>query len=346
MQEKLLSPKKKRTKKKKREEPRSFWQDLFTPRTWLTSYCRWVVIIFIILVAYRDTTDGLIFFFFMAYGIAKSLEGYIKDGTPFIRGKRRNQTIRQYGYIRTLLSVISPFDLWRKKRNLVEEAAYIFFGGLVFMVFLNHCYLLGVLLFDYLFPQTSAALFTTIEDWFWPVLSHWQGFMHNRMFYINHGYGDKVYLVAQTFLCAHIGAIFFALYLLYIFITRRDMVKSVHAFMQNNDRIAREGGRNFDLFERVLAFLFFNRYCIVFTWFTISAGIICLFYFMGLILYFPGEPHIRGGKYTFLYCYAYNNHIGYLSYSYMVYFMYLAAFATFAGGISCLVDNYQRIKNF
>ncbi len=345
MPEKTLPAKKKRPKRKK-PEYRPFWEGIFSLQEWVRGYRRWVVAFFAAIVVYRDTTDGLIFLFFMAYGIAKNLEGYIHDGVPFIFGKRRNQTIKEYGYIRTIVSVISPFDLWRRKRNPVERQLYVFIGGLVFMVFLNHCYLLCVFLFDYFFPQTSASFFTAIEGWCWPLLSHVHGFMHNRLAYIDHGYADQVYLLSQMYLCALVGAVIFIFYLLYVFCTRKDMVKSIHLYFQKNIKELWESRRRRKIFRRFLMALFYGKYSNPFIYSIVFICFVLLLYVLRLPLYFLGEPEPRGGKYALLYCYAYRSYFGYFTYSYMLYFFYLGTLAT--GGIcmSCWVSSYMRIRNF
>lgn len=285
---------------------------------WKNNYVRWAIIFFLGLSIYRTTTDGLWFMAFVVISFAYNLESHVKYGTPFIRGRKKNQSIKDYGIGRAISTIILPKigeDLSleiRKRAVMPPDMMYVFLGRAINTVLLLHFYVLFIILFDIFDRELLRSLLGQFNQPFQFILDNWNGLRRASSSLRSHYYSgfvpvlEHIYIVTVFFCTAYLFGIigyvlkpaFFKGYLKHFANIKekytKKKIKSLGA-----DFSTSSVGR---LIYGVIMFCLFMFFVNIFSPF----------------LYFDGERTTRHGKYIWMASYMYKDYLGYFTPTYML----------------------------
>lgn len=286
--------------------PTSISESWFELSTWQAGYTRWMVLLLIGICCYRGTTDGLWFIALVAIAFAFRLELHERYGVPFVAGKRKDQSVWDYGLGRTFVAIIRPVCVSGGPAG-VEAYAW----GRVFQIaILLHLYLALIILFDSIDSEFSTHILTVCNQPFMSLLQYWPSWRITADKLIAHGYTDRVPIVSHAYLGAAIGSFIYGWYWMSFFFK----IKSLEEFYDSKVRICKTAPpEKPPFFPKKISFRYMAW--LPWRWTVCLLGcvtcIIFIWYSCVMPLYFPGEPHLRrGGKYIWLYSYAYNDNIG------------------------------------
>jgi hypothetical protein len=326
----LKKPSKRKTIKRKSTSQRlwGYIKGLFDWRTWRHAYGRWCFFAYMITFVLRgNTVDGLVLFFLILFMIsfrAHHCEGTTETFIPYLA---KGEKISEYGYRLALAN--SLYDWWAG-RKVVEKTrketpgsrtqTSIILGGSLLTIVLLHAYMLVVIAFDYIAPETAAHVLTLLNAPFEPLVKHWYGPSQNLAQLVSHGYQNRVPIVAHSFIAAGFGSVFYLFSCLYYFLTNLHSLESIHTnFMEYYTNIPRgRGGKKLDRHP----------------WFRAILGLF-LGVVMGIIgvwiieyrIHFPGEAVPGSAHLVWWQSFIYTDNIGLFNPIFMVGFVWVIPMA-------------------
>lgn len=284
---------------------------------WKGNYVRWAIMFFLGLSIYRTTTDGLWFIAFVAISFAYNLESHVKSGTPLIREKKYNQTIREYGVGRAISTLIFPIiaiDLSAELRRisyLQPNLMYIWIGRTINTLLFLHLYVILIILFDLIDTDLLRSLVIQSNQPFEPIIDIWYGLRRSTSTLRYHAYSELVPVLEHihivTLLAFSINFFGTVLYVL-----KPEFYQGwKNYFASEKNKFDRMKIKRFGVeamaspFGRLIAGIIMTL---------VGAWAFC--YLFEIPLYFEGEPHKRYGKYVWMYSYMYKDYLGYFTPTY------------------------------
>lgn len=320
--EKLCSPRiiQKKVRKKKKsifqliaslhsKDRTSLSENWIQISTWRNGYARWTLLLFFAIFYFRGTTDGLWLIAYAAVAIASRLECHEKYGASFIYGKKKGQTIREYGIGRSLTGILWPAALREDSLELLSTIT-----GLTLLVMYGlHLYFGIVFFLDFLDEEKTAKILTILNHPFADLLSYWLSYQETAEKFIAHGYANRIPLLCHVYMVTAISSFAYLFCSLLYIIKRDSSLKEWYVFKREQLKSFKSPGCN-TFFDRFFDSLFrwpVGRWIITLV---ICCGLMLFLYAAArLPLYFPGEPHPRHGKYIWMYSFAYRDNIGLFS---------------------------------
>lgn len=284
----------------------SISESWFQLSTWQAGYTRWMVLLLIGISYCRGTTDGLWFIALVAIAFAYRLELHKRYGDPFVAGKRKDQSIWDYGLGRTIVAIIRPRCVFE---GSIRGEAYAS-GRVLQIAIILHLYLALIILSDSINSDFTTHILTVFNQPFMPLLQYWPSWQETADKLIAHGYTNRVPIISHAYLGVAIGSLIHGLYWMrFLF-----KLQSLEEYYDSKVAIYKTAPPERPLFSpvkishRPMTWLPWRwTVCLL----GCGACIFFIWYACKLPLYFPGEPHLRrGGKYIWLYSYAYNDNIG------------------------------------
>lgn len=336
-QKKNISP----PKIKKGSVPRSnLFENWFNLASWKDSYARWMLILIITTFFLRGTTDGLWFLAYAAYAVAARLEAKKRHGTSFIIGKERGQSVWDFGVHQSIISIMSP--RYFRIKSIEKEETQLLFINTFLCIFLLHLYVGFIILMDSFNPELVNDLLVKINSPFIDMLQYWRGLQYTVDKLVTHGYSDRVPMLNHVYIACALFSICVLIPSLFLWIkqhdsleefynTRRNLLDNAHPIRANNI-FSRLHGKLFRWYPSRLLLL--ALYCCFILWYLRDI--------IRLPLYFPDEPHLRHGKYIWMYSYAYRDNIGFFT---PIYFI-IPAVTGLLGIILHLFEPFARVGVF
>lgn len=278
---------------------------------WNKSYGKWAIIFFLGLSIYRTTTDGLWFIAFVVISFAYNLESHVKSGSPLIREKKVNQSIREYGVGRALSTLIFSPVAWdlspalRSVSFIPPNMMYLLFGRAILTLLLLHLYVILIILFDLIDRDLCRSMIIQFNQPFEPIISVWHGLGKTVSNLRVHYHKNLIPIVEHLYL---VTLLFFAVHLLgmisYLF--KSDFYQGWIAYYAHvKKKFDSKKGLDCSSFGRVIVG-FVTIF--LFAW--------AFFYLFEIMLYFEGDPLRRHGKYIWMYNYMYKDYLGYFTPAY------------------------------
>ncbi len=296
----------------------NLFSNWLTFETWKHSYSRWMVVLVLGIFYFRGTTDGLWFIAFLLVTAAGQLESYKKYGRPIIVGKKKNQSIREYGIARTVIGIFfswvlpESLPMSTKLDKQWAQGGLQLWGGALFTSFVLHLYVGVIIFLDYFDTKFTAQLLRVLNKPFMPLIDYWSGPKETVDQLILHGYANRVSIVNHIYISAAVGCIIYGLYWGRYFMK----LKSIEEYFDGKLNVINKirSSRESYIFK-------LNRWppgrWLLKLGITILATF--LIYKLPLVaLYFPGEPHPRFGKYMWMYSYIYADNIGLFTPTYLL----------------------------
>lgn len=197
----------------------SISESWFELSTWQAGYTRWMVLLLIGICYYRGTTDGLWFIALVAIAFAFRLELHKRHGVPFIAGKRKDQSVRDYGLGRTFVAIIRPVCVSGGPAG-VEAYAW----GRVFQIaILLHLYLAFIILFDSIDSEFTTHFLIVINQPFMSLLQYWPSWQETADKLIAHGYTNRVPIISHAYLGVAIGSFIYGWYWMRFFFKLKSL---------------------------------------------------------------------------------------------------------------------------
>lgn len=279
--------------------------------SWKYGYSRWMLLFFLAIFIYRRTTDGLWFISYVAIAIAGRFEARNRFSEPFIAGKTKRQSIREFGYCRAIVDVLLPIVAESQDRFL--EFTKTMFRGVVLTMLILHIYVGFVIACNAINIDFTNRLLIILCRPFADLLSNWPSFQITIERLISHGYGHRVPIVSHVYIVSVIGCIALTMYwfsefrkagpLIFYYDERR---KRYNALVSPNIHRTFIGN-----IKTRLVTSYIGEYLIVILAITCMA--LSVHFLTRLMILFPGEPAPRHGKYIWLASYVYKDDLGLFS---------------------------------
>lgn len=299
----------------------SIFEDLFDLASWRYSYSRWMLMLVMVIFIYRRTTDGLWFIAYVAIAIAGRFEARKRYGKPFIPGKQKHQSLREYGYCRAIVDALFP--VFAETEDRYVELFHRLVRGALLITILLHIYVGFVIICNTVNADFMTRFFTVLHRPFADLLSHWPSFQATAERLISHGYGYRVPIVSHVYIVSVIGCIATTVYWITGFRCAEPLSyyydERPKRYMEYNGLNIYKAFKN-TVFQRFIALTLGGYPGKI----VVIAALTAAVYFLNrLPILFPGEPAPRHGKYIWIASYVYKDDIGLFSpICYLVFFFY------------------------
>lgn len=140
----------------------------------------------------------LLFWCFLCYLIARRLEVAHRKGGHFIRGMKKGQSIFDYGIYNTVTS----FALGNPRRD-TPDTTRRWMGVTFFVMVLLHIYLTIIIALKHIWPSGTNYYIQSVTEPFIALLHYWPSFRLTAEKMMIHGYGQRVPIVAHSYLLSH-----------------------------------------------------------------------------------------------------------------------------------------------
>lgn len=326
--------------------PSSLFGNWFDLSTWRYSYRRWMLLTIISIFILRGTIDGLCFIAFLAYAIAARLENKKRYGVPIIAGKKKEQSILNYGVCRSITAIIAPILFSDVKipedspGYVPPEISQLFCIRIIGTMCILHLYISVVILADSINHEITSNILTILNSPVEHLLPYWRGFKITAEQFTSHGYGYRTPLLSHMYILYFCGAVVFVIIFftsLIVTIRASSLIERYNNSSKLVQAMKRQGSKSF--FGKV-----FNRFL---HWYPVRIMLVILgswavvYYLYSatrLLLYFPGDLHPRHGRYIWMYSYAYNDNIAFFTPVYL----HLPAVIVLCGLLLILLEPLYR----